>query len=417
MPTTPLFLLPDGLEITSISETPEEVLVRVTSHRPSSLCPLCGTPSSAIHSYYRRKPRDLPCAGRPIRLLLTVKKFFCHQADCQRKIFTERLADLIEVSSRLTNRFRAAVQDIGFATGGKGGERLSSQLGMPISEVALLRSLYLVPLPKTGQVEVIGIDDWSYRRRKRYGSIIVDLQTHKIIDLLPERSVESVIAWLEAHPEVEIVSRDRGGTYVDGVTQGAPLATQVCDRWHLLKNLGEAVEDFLIRAHIRLPETNAQEPTQERPLTTYSATPAQQGRTQARLLRKWKLYERIHELHEAGMSLRKIGEELGLARNTVRKYFRQAPELPLPTPRPLRASKLDPYEDYILTRYAPGTYQCGSDPSRNYRHGLLGRSKQCQGLRGPSAKVYRRWENSYEAIRTGTGDFSTGSALVADQAA
>ena len=354
MSTTPLFPLPDGLEITSISETPEEVLVRVTSYRSTSPCPLCGVPSSAIHSYYRRKPRDLPCAGRPIRLLLTVKKFFCREPSCPRKIFTERLADLIEVSSRLTRRLRTAIQDIGFATGGCGGERLSSKLGLPVSDVTLLYSLYLIALPQVGQVEVIGIDDWSYRRGKRYGSIIVDLQTHKIIDLLPERSVESVIAWLEAHPEVEIVSRDRGETYIDGATQGAPLATQVCDRWHLLKNLGKAIEDFLIRARIRLPEKNIPEPTQERPLTTYSATPAQQGRTQARLLRKWKLYERIQELHAAGMSLRKIGEELGLARNTVRKYFRQPPEPPLPTPRPLRASKLDRYEDYMLTRLSQG---------------------------------------------------------------
>src|SRR6516165_4537829 len=104
MPTTPLFPLPQGLEITSISETPEEVLVRVTSHRKTSVCPLCAAPSSAIHSYYRRYPKDLPCAGRPIRLLLTVKKFFCREASCPRKIFTERLADLIEVSSRLTKR-------------------------------------------------------------------------------------------------------------------------------------------------------------------------------------------------------------------------------------------------------------------------------------------------------------------------
>ena len=354
MPSTPLFPLPEGLEITAVSDTPEEVVVRVTSYRTTSVCPLCSTPSSAIHSSYRRKPRDLPCVGRPIRLLLTVKKFFCRQAQCPRKVFTERMPDLIEVSSRLTKRLRSAVQEIGVATCGKGGERLVSKLGIPISDATLLWSLYLVPLPPIGKVAVIGIDDWSYRRGKRYGSIIVDLRTHKIIDLLPERSVVSVIAWLEAHPGVEIVSRDRGGTYVDGVTQGAPLATQVCDRWHLLKNLGEAVEAFLIRAHIRLPEMKSQEPTPEHPLTTYSATPAQQGRTQARLLRKWKLYQRIHELHEGGMSLRKIGEELGLARGTVRKYFRQPPEQPLPTPRPLRASKLDPYEDYILTRLSQG---------------------------------------------------------------
>jgi len=355
MPTTPLFPLPEGLEITSVSDTPEEVLVRVTSNRETSVCPLCSTPSSVIHSYYRRKPLDLPCAGRPIRMLLTVKKFFCRVTTCPRKIFVERLPDLIEVSSRLTKRLRSAVQEIGFATCGKGGERLSSKLGMPLSDATLLWSLYLVPLPPIGKVQVIGIDDWSWRRGKRYGSIIVDLRTHKIIDLLPERTVESVIAWLEAHAGVEIVSRDRGGTYVDGATQGAPGAIQVCDRWHVLKNLGDAVEEFLIRTRIRLPDAPLAEPTPERPLTSYSATPAGQGKSQARLLRKWKLYQQVQELHAQGMSLRAIADQLDLARNTVRKYFRQPPQAPLPTPRPLRASQLDRYEDYILKRWSEGT--------------------------------------------------------------
>jgi transposase len=177
MPTTPLFPLPEGLDITSISETPEEVLVRVTSQRPTSTCPGCATPSAAIHSYYRRKPLDLPCAGRPIRLLLTVKKFFCRVPECPRKIFVERLPDLIAVSSRLTLRLRTSVQEISLATSGKGGERLADKLGMPLSDATLLWSLYLVPLPEVGQVEVLGIDDWSYRRGKRYGSILVDLQT------------------------------------------------------------------------------------------------------------------------------------------------------------------------------------------------------------------------------------------------
>ena len=212
MSSSPLFPLPDGLEITSVSDTPEEVLVRVTSYRATSLCPTCSVPSSAIHSLYRRHPKDLPCVGRPIRLVLTVRKFFCRNPSCVRKIFTERLPELIEVSSRLTTRLRGGVQEIGFATCGKGGERLASKLGIKLSDVTLLRSLYLLPRPPIGKVTVLGIDDWSYRRGQRYGSILVDLQTHKIIDVLPERSVASVIAWLEAHPEVEIVSRDRGGT-------------------------------------------------------------------------------------------------------------------------------------------------------------------------------------------------------------
>jgi transposase len=257
MPTTPLFPLPEGLEMTSISDTPEELLVPVTSYRSSSPCPQCSTPSSAIHSSYCRHPRDLPCIGRPIRLVFTVRKFFCRNPDCSRKVFTERLPDFIEASSRLTKRLRTAVQEIGFATCGKGGECLADKLGMPISDASLLWSLFLVPLPEVGQVYIIGVDDWSWRRGKRFGSILVNLETHKIVDLLPDREAESVKRWLAAHPEVDVVSRDRGGCYIDGATWGAPQATQVADRWHLLSNLGDAVEAFLIRAQIRLEHGKA----------------------------------------------------------------------------------------------------------------------------------------------------------------
>src|SRR6266496_1187019 len=130
-----------------------------------------------------------------------------------------------------------------------------------------------------GQVRVAGVDDWSWRRGKRFGTILVNLETHKIIDLLADREAESVQKWLAKHPEVEIVSRDRGGCYVDGATWGAPQATQVADRWHMLSNLGDAVEEFLIRAHIRLEDGKAssgecQMPDQ--PLSSFSATPGSQ---------------------------------------------------------------------------------------------------------------------------------------------
>src|SRR5260370_145439 len=373
MSSSPFFPLPDGLESMSESETREEVLVHVRSYRASSRCPRCSMPSSAIHSSYRRHPKDLPCSGRPIRLVFAVRKFFYRNPDCHRKVFTERLADFIETSSRLTKRLRTAVQDIGFATGGKGGEQLGDKLAMPLSETTVLSSLYLVPLPEIGPVHVVGVDDWSWRRGKRFGTILVNLETHKIVDLLADREAESVRQWLAAHPEINVVSRDRGAVYIDAATLGAPQATQVADRWHILSNLGDAVEAFLIRAHIRLEDAKVspqQEQTTEKPLSSFSATPACQRKSQARLLRKWKLYQRVQELHATGMSLRKIEEELGLARNTVRKYFRQAPEPPLPTPRPLRASQLDPYEDYLLQRWSQGerTTADGSEPrSRKQR--------------------------------------------------
>src|SRR5258708_34826037 len=157
MSSSPLFPLPDGLEITNVSETREEVLVHVSSYRASSPCPRCSTPSSAIHSLYRRHPKDLPCAGRPIRLVFTVRKFFCRNLDCSRKVFTERLADFIETSSRLTKRLRTAVQDIGVATGGKGGEQLGDKLAIPVSETTVLCSLFRAPCLGIARVNFFGV--------------------------------------------------------------------------------------------------------------------------------------------------------------------------------------------------------------------------------------------------------------------
>ena len=165
MPTTPLFPLPEGLEMTSISDTAEELLIGVTSHRSSSPCPQCAMPSSAIHSSSRRHPRDLPCVGRPIRLVFTVRKFFCRNPDCSRKVFTERLPDFIETSSRLTKHLRTGVQEIGFATCGKGGERRSRQAwdGHFRRQPALVSVSGPSAMP-VGQVRVVGVDDWSATR-------------------------------------------------------------------------------------------------------------------------------------------------------------------------------------------------------------------------------------------------------------
>ena len=208
----------------------------VTSQRSSSLCPQCAMSSSAIHSSYCRHTRDLPCVGRPIRLVLEVRKFFCRNPNCSRKVFTERLPDFIEASSRLTKRLRTAVQEIGFATCGKGGEHLSDKLGIPISDVSVLWSLFLLPLPEIGQVRVVGVDDWSWRRGKRFGSILVNLETHKIVDLLSDREAESVRQWLAAHPQVDVMSRDRGKTYIDGANgrRKLPLSEEILAVFYLV---------------------------------------------------------------------------------------------------------------------------------------------------------------------------------------
>ncbi len=123
----------------------------------------------------------------PIRLVLTVRKFFCRTPDCPYPIFTERLPDFLACSSRLTNCLRTAVQGLGFTAGGKGGERLSAQLRMPTSDAIVLWSLFLATKPKQPPVQVVGVDDWSWRRGRRFGGIFVNLETHRIVDMQAER--------------------------------------------------------------------------------------------------------------------------------------------------------------------------------------------------------------------------------------
>jgi len=358
MPTTPLLPLPDGLEIIAISVVEQELQVRVTSNRLSSCCPLCSTPSSAIHSYYRRKPLELPCAGRVVRLLLSVKKFFCRVTSCPRKIFTERLPDVLEPSSRLTTRLRTLVQAICTAFNAKGGTRLGKQMGIHLSRMTFLYSLHLLPTPPVGQVKAVGIDDFAWKRGKRYGTVIIDLTTHRLLDLLPDREAESVKQWLAAHPEIEIVSRDRGGAYADGAAQGAPQAQQIADRWHLCKNLGDAVQTALIRQHIQMPPAVSPSITMQEIATACSPPPPSDPQpcryaSQEKRAQKQALVDQVKHMHEQGNSIYEIAASLHLARNTVRRYLRlEGPVQPMPRTR--RLSQLDPFYDYLCERWNDG---------------------------------------------------------------
>jgi transposase len=258
-----LFALPSGLEITACSHQEGMLCVSLLSTQPTSHCPLCGSVATRIHSRYQRRLADLPSAGQPVRFLLSVRKFFCDVSTCPRKIFAERLAPFVAPWARVTARLFQMVQIIGLATGGRLGVRVTNRMGIQTSRPTILRRIMALPTEPVGHVTQIGIDDFSFRRGRRFGTIIVNLQTHEVLDLLPDRTVDTSAAWMADHSEIELVSRDRGGDYAAAARKAAPQATQVADRFHLFKNLTEAVERSLasLRAEIR---TNAEKTSRQK---------------------------------------------------------------------------------------------------------------------------------------------------------
>jgi transposase len=241
-----------GLRLQNVAIDAKTVSLSVASTRPSASCPVCGHKTARLHSHYRRTVADLPWAGRSVRLSLLVRRFRCSAPECPRRIFAERLASAVEPYARKTTRLQEILRLVGFTLGGEGGARLLRRLGMRASPSTLLRYVRGSPSVVHPPPDAVGIDDWAFRRGHRYGTIIVDLERHEVIDLIEDREAGSVSAWLKRHPEIQIVARDRGGVYAEAAAKGAPQAVQVADRWHLLKNATEAVQRFVERNHAAL---------------------------------------------------------------------------------------------------------------------------------------------------------------------
>jgi transposase len=343
---------------------------------PTAPCPGCGNDARRVHSRYTRRLADLPCFGIPVRLELTVRRFRCSSPECPRRIFAERLPGFAGEHARTTDRLRRSHEAIGYALGGEAGSRLAVLVAMPTSPDTLLRrvkQLKDVPGPPP---RVVGVDDWAWRKGHRYGTIVVDLERSDVIDLLPDRDADTVAAWLKARPGVEVVSRDRSSTYAQAATEGAPGAAQVADRWHLLKNLREAVERLFERHSSVVAEavksaSPSPEPTTaaaattpaaseqavglssaEPPAATGPESPRRQAR-RARRERRVERFEQVRELHQRGHSARRIAQDLGLSRCTVRRYLRigACPDWGPGRPRP---SRLDEHRDWIDARLAAG---------------------------------------------------------------
>jgi transposase len=359
MERTPLLPLPEGMLIEQIQITETGLVVSVMATHPTSCCPLCSEASSCIKSHYRRSLQDVSCGGRRVQLALTVRKFSCHNPLCERKVFTERLPTFVEPWARMTIRHCEQITSIGLATCGKGGTRLAARLGIHTTRQTILRRIMALPESFAGSILFLGIDDFSFRRGLRFGTILVNLESRRVVDLLPDREAETSAAWMRQHPDLQAVSRDRGGAYASAAAQGAPQATQYADRFHLLKNLGEALEGLLAH-HVAIQRKRQTQATlddlvpvwQTERATRISVTllRLQHNRREERLAH----YEQVVALSKLGMSQAAIASQVGRGARTVQRWL-GAPTFPERKPRQ-QGSHLDPYLPYIFQRWAQGCH-------------------------------------------------------------
>ncbi len=207
MEGTSLFALPEGMQVSQIQITENGVVVEVVATSLTSCCPLCSETSESIHCHYRRVLRDVPCAGRRVQLFLTVRKFSCRNPLCQRKVFAERLPAFVEPWARMTIRYCQQITAIGLATCGKGGARLAARLGIQTTRQTILRRIMDLPDISPRSILFLGIDDFSFRRGYRFGTILVNLESRRVVDLLPDREAESSAAWMCQHPDLMAVPK------------------------------------------------------------------------------------------------------------------------------------------------------------------------------------------------------------------
>ena len=345
-----------GFKITEITRTSsEKVLITASSTNQSAICPYCQTPSLKRHSWYTRNPQALSCSCTSVQLVLHVQRYFCLGPDCVRKTFVERIPDTAHFYARRTRCLETVLQHIAFEMSAEATSRVCQRFNVQVSPDSVLRLIRRISFSQIKPVRVLGVDDWAFKRGQNYGTILVDLERYRAIELLPDRTQDTLRRWLENHPEIKVVSRDRSFEYKAGIEKGAPQAIQVVDRWHLLHNLREKLQEVI-------PGQRKKDKADGK----LKETPSYHQRK--------KYFELVKYLHDRGYSQRVIARGLGISRGTVRRYQEEA-EVPDWRPRKRPPSQLDIYEKYLRRRWAEGSRDITTLWKELQRQGYPGQRK------------------------------------------
>lgn len=348
------------------------ILLKARTRAEAVTCPLCRWETGRVHSRYRRRLLDLPWQGQSVRIEIAARKFFCDNPDCPRRIFTEPLPGITRRYARKTSRLADALQELVLLVGGEAAARIAQTFGLLLSPDSLLKLAHKAPIFHPPSPRVLGVDDFAFRKGHTYGTILIDLERRCPIDLLPDRESKTVEAWLKAHPSVQIVSRDRAEAYRSAITTGAPQAIQVADRWHLLKNLGDALERLLIRLHPEMSKAiqeqlqGASSSSMAKPsaeVCSGSAAAESQKKVQNRAERdktqrrekRHARFEQVQRLYQEGTSIRAIAQQLGMSRPTVAK-FASAPSFPEIGKRTHYQSRASAFSSYLKQRWEGGCH-------------------------------------------------------------
>ena len=372
---------PNLLKIENIALYSGEVRLVVKTRLPKSSCPSCGRHSVKAHSRYQRHLADLPWEGVAAKLALSVRKFFCSNLECRQKIFCERLPALAAPYAHKTIRLNELLTLLGRALGGRPGERMARGMGLQVSPDALIERVRRANVAQIGSVGVLGVDDFAFRRGKKYGTILIDHERRATVDLLPDHEAETLAQWLNARPGVEIVTRDRARACAEAINSGAPEAIQVADRWHIIRNLIEAMEKLLTRQHhlvrnaanpiIEIPQPTSLPPPDLESSPLEEATSLRTrfpGRLRKEVIerrdRLGALFQEVIELKQKGLSTDEIAKRVGKSPRTIRYWIQQGEYRERVRHR---RSDLDIYFSYLAQRWGEGCHN-----AMQLRHELQG---------------------------------------------